>query len=205
MFVLQVFGHAFGLFGFNLLRRGAEGFVGFAIFWRATHVGSGVGEGNARFGHSDEFHGLLRGDRERQRFRIGQSDIFAREDHDASRDEAKVFAGMQHFCEPVDRAFFVGRAHALNECADRVVVRVADAIVDDRFLLNAFLRDFEIEIRYVVFVGDALCRVRRFLRCRGRDGPRPPGGVVRTPISSAFNALRASPSLTSARNSALHR
>ena len=146
MFVLQFFGHAFGLFGFDLLRRGAKRLVGFAIFWRATHVGGRVGEGNARFRHSDELDGLLRCDGERQRFGIGQADIFARKDDDASRDEAKVFAGVQHFREPVNRAFLVGRAHALDESADRIVVRVADAIVDDGFLLDAFLRDCEIEM-----------------------------------------------------------
>ena len=83
---------------------------------------------------------------ERQRFRVGQADIFAGENDDAARDETEIFAGMQHFREPVDRAFFVRSAHAFDEGADRVVVRVARAIVDDRFLLNAFLGDGEGEM-----------------------------------------------------------
>ena len=100
---------------------------------------------DSRFGHADEFHRLLRRDREWQRFRIGKADVFARKDYDASRDETEIFAGMQHFGEPVHRAFFVRGAHAFNERADRVVVRVAGAIVNDRFLLNAFLGNLKRE------------------------------------------------------------
>ena len=56
-------------------------------------------------GNSDKLDRLLRGDGERQCFRIGQTHIFARENYDAARDEPKVFAGMQHFGQPVDGAF----------------------------------------------------------------------------------------------------
>ena len=97
-------------------------------------------------GSADELDRLLRGDGERQRLRIGQPDVFARENDNAPRDETKVFAGVQHFREPVDRALLVGRAHAFDEGADRVVMRVALLVVDDRFLLNAFLRDFDREM-----------------------------------------------------------
>src|SRR5437773_939297 len=44
---------------------------------------------------------------------------------------------MQHYCEPVHRSFFVGCAHASNKRTDRVVVRIASSIVNDRYLLNA--------------------------------------------------------------------
>ena len=151
--------------------------VGFAIFLRAAHVGGGVGERNARFGHPDKFDRLLRRDRERQRFRISQADVFARENHDPARDETKVFAGMQHFRQPVDRAFFIGGAHAFDEGADRVVVRVALAIVNDRFLSGCFPP--RREVKWIT--------------------PLSFGGVVSTPISSAFRHLRASPSLSLAR------
>ena len=50
---------------------------------------------------------------------------------------------MQHFREPIHGAFFIRSAHAFNERADRVVVRVAGAIVHDGFLLNAFLGNSE--------------------------------------------------------------
>src|SRR5438477_137029 len=51
---------------------------------------------NARFRHSDKLHRLLRGDCERQRLRISQPDIFACKNYDTARDEAKIFAGVQH-------------------------------------------------------------------------------------------------------------
>ena len=53
---------------------------------------------------------------------------------------------MEHFGQPIHCAFFVRSAHALDERADCVVVSVAGAIVDDRFLLNAFLGDCQREL-----------------------------------------------------------
>ena len=86
------------------------------------------------------------GDRERQCFRISETDIFARENYDAARDETKIFAGVQHFRQPVDRAFFIRSAHAFDERADRVVMRIAFLIINDRLGLNAFLSDREGEM-----------------------------------------------------------
>ena len=153
MFILQVFGDALGTFVLNFFRRCAKGFVGFAAFLRAAHVGGGVGEGNARFRHPDKFHRMLRGDRERKRFRIGEPDVFARKNHDAARDETKVFSGMEHFRQPINRAFFVRRAHAFDERADRVVVRVAFFVVDDRLLLDAVFCDRVGEVNDAFVVG----------------------------------------------------
>src|ERR1043166_5710029 len=70
MFVLEMLRHAFGLLHFNFFRSGVERVVRFAAFRCATHVSGRVGERNARFGHADKFHGLLRCNRQRQRFRI---------------------------------------------------------------------------------------------------------------------------------------
>src|SRR2546423_7627951 len=69
MFVLQMFGYSLGPLVLDFFRRGAERFISFAVFLRPTHVGGGVGERNPRFRHADEFDGMLRRDRERQRFR----------------------------------------------------------------------------------------------------------------------------------------
>jgi hypothetical protein len=44
-----------------------------------------VGEGDAGFGETDEFDGLLGGDGERERLGIGQADVFAGEDDDAAK------------------------------------------------------------------------------------------------------------------------
>ena len=77
---------------------------------------------------------------------IGKSYIFTGENYDAARDETKIFAGVQHFREPVNRAFLVGRAHALDERADCIVMRVARAVVDNRFLLDALFGDCDREM-----------------------------------------------------------
>ncbi len=64
----------------------------------------------------------------------------------------KSSPGVQHLGEPVDRAFFVGGAHALDEGADRVVVRVAGAIVNHGLGLDAFLRHLESEMNQAFVV-----------------------------------------------------
>ena len=58
---------------------------------------------------------------------------------------------MQHFREPVHGSLFIGRAHAFDKRTDRIVVRIACAIVNDRFLLNAFLGNREREMDGSVF------------------------------------------------------
>ena len=103
-------------------------------------------QGNSSFGQADKFHGLLRGDSKWQRFGIGETNIFARENDNASRDKTEILTGMQHFRKPVHGGFFVRRAHAFDKRADRIVVRVARAIIHDSFLLNAFLRDGKSEM-----------------------------------------------------------
>jgi hypothetical protein len=105
-----------------------------------------------------------------------------------ARDETKIFTGVQHFRQPIDRSLFIRGAHALYKCADRIVVGLASTVVHDSFLLNAFLRDCEIEMNGGV------------LAAPGSTTPATVADVVNTPISRAFKALRALPSLTSARN-----
>src|SRR5207237_9985337 len=95
-----------------------------------------MGQWNARFRHSDKLHRLLRGDCEWQRLWISQPDIVACKNHDAARDETKIFAAVQHFRQPIDRTFLIRSAHALNECADRVVMRDAFFVINDRLGMN---------------------------------------------------------------------
>src|SRR5207244_3484503 len=82
-----------------------------------------------RLRHPDKFHRLLRRDRKRQRFRVSKANVFTCKNHNPPRDETEIFPRVQHFCQPVHRAFFIRSAHAFDERADGVVVRVADAIV----------------------------------------------------------------------------
>src|SRR5213596_958077 len=89
MYVLQIFGHTFRVFRFDLFSCGIQRIVGFPAFRRATHVRSRMREGNSRFGQTNKFHRLLRRERERQGFWIGKTDILARKNHDAPRDESE--------------------------------------------------------------------------------------------------------------------
>ena len=99
-----------------------------------------------RFGHSDKLDRVLGRDCQRERFRIGETDVFARENYDSPRDETEILASVQHFREPIHRAFLIRPAHAFDERADRVVVCVAGAIINDCLLLNAFLGNCECEV-----------------------------------------------------------
>jgi hypothetical protein len=152
MFVLETLGDALGLFHFDLLCRGVQLIVRFPTFRGAAHVSGGMRQRNSSFGHADKFHRLLRRDRKLQRFRIGEANVFARENDDAPCDETEIFTGMEHFCEPVHRAFFVRSAHAFNERTDRVVVRIASPIINDRFLLNALFGNLKREMNYAARV-----------------------------------------------------
>ena len=97
MYVLEVLGHTFSVFRFDLFSCGIQRIVGFAVFGRPAHVSGRMRKRNARFRHADKFHCLLRRNRKLQRFGVRETDIFARKNHDAPRDESEVFAGMKHF------------------------------------------------------------------------------------------------------------
>src|SRR5207249_2925524 len=117
-----------------------------------------------------KFHGLLRRDRQWQCFGISETDIFARENNDAPRDEPEILAGVEHFREPIHGAFFIRSAHTFDERTDRVVVRVASAIVYHRLLLYAFLGNSEREMNHACAVagGDdpGIKRMRQFFTLR---------------------------------------
>src|ERR1041384_925398 len=59
---------------------------------------------------------------------------------------------MQHLGQPIDRALLVGSGRALDEGADRVVMRIAHPIVNDRLGLDALFRDDEGEMNYASLV-----------------------------------------------------
>src|SRR6266480_2165030 len=105
VFVLEMLGDARRPLRFDFFSRGIERVVSFAAFWRAAHVSSRVRKRNSRFGQANKFHGLLRCNSEWQRLRISEADVFARENDNTPRDETKIFAGVQHFSEPIHRAF----------------------------------------------------------------------------------------------------
>jgi len=84
MFVLETLGNALGLFHLDLLRRSVQLIVRLPTFSGAAHISRGVRQRNSSFGHAHKFHRLLRRDRKLQRSRIGEANVFARENDDAT-------------------------------------------------------------------------------------------------------------------------
>src|SRR5581483_9518196 len=115
-----------------------------------AHVGCSVPERNSRLGHPYEFHRLLRRNRKLQRLWIGQTNVFARKNDDSPRDEPEIFPRMQHFRQPVHRAFFVRCPHAFNKRADRVIMRIPCTVVHDSFLLDAFFGHLKRELNCTI-------------------------------------------------------
>jgi len=89
------------------------------------------GEREVPLRETDEVRGLLGGRRDHQGLWIGEADILTGEDDDAARDEHRILAGVDHPHEPVEGSVGIGAAHALDERADRVVVLVASAVVQE--------------------------------------------------------------------------
>ena len=73
--------------------------------------------------------------------------------HDAPGDEARVFAGMNHLRQPVKRRVGVAATHGLDERGNRVVMRVAIAIVNHGFFLDALLGDGQVDVNETIACG----------------------------------------------------
>ena len=104
---------------------------------RSREIDGRFGEHERAFRHPDQVCRLLGCNRERQRLRIGESDILGGEDDDPPGDEHRVFAGFEHSREPVDRCVRVGPAHRFDERGDGVEVRVSAFVIGQRSLSDA--------------------------------------------------------------------
>ena len=82
---------------------------------------------------------LGRGDRDEQRLRVGVADVLGGEHDHPPRDEARVLAALEHHREVVDRRLHVARPRRLDPGRDRVVVRVAALVVEERPLAGRVL------------------------------------------------------------------
>ncbi len=112
----------------------------------------------------------------RQRLGIGVAHVFTGEDHKATSEKTHVLAPFQHPRQPVQTRVGIASADALDQCAGRVVVRVAELVVRHRLALHAFGGQLARELQWPLL------------------------GAEHADFQSAERA-RASPSLTSARNS----
>ena len=95
----------------------------------AGQVGDGLRQVQLALGQAHELASLHRGHGQRQGLRVGVADVFAGEDHDPPGQKAHVLARFEHPRQPVDGRVGIAAAHALDQRAGRVVMRVARAVV----------------------------------------------------------------------------
>ena len=141
---------------------------------RGGNVNGGFSNRNPRFRPADEFRRLMRGIGQHQCHRVCQSHVLRRADHNAPCDEPRVFAGMNHFRQPVKSRIHIAAAHGFDERRNRVVMRIAIAVVHHRFPLNALFRHSQVNMYDPI-------------------GPRI-GRELRPQFPASSSALRASPS-----------
>ena len=112
----------------------------------------------------DVLHGLGGGGGQRERQRVGHPDVLGGEDHEATRDEPRVLAGLEHPGQPVEPGVGVGAADRLDERGDDVVVLVL--AVPDRARRERGLRERQRDL-----VGAGLHRERGRDLERGEEVP----------------------------------
>eukprot|EP00047_Mylnosiga_fluctuans_P011544 m.21890 g.21890 ORF g.21890 m.21890 type:complete len:367 (-) comp3681_c0_seq2:3210-4310(-) len=83
---------------------------------------------------------LCGGDGLRQGVRVGHADVLRGKANESTRNISWVLAALEHPAQPVQGSIRVVAAHALVQCADRVVVLVARLIVDEVSLLKRLNR-----------------------------------------------------------------
>src|SRR5882724_11125566 len=71
-------------------------------FWRDAQIDNCLRQREITFGHADEIHCIASGHTESESPRFGESDVFHRHAHDATRDVKRIFAGFEHAREPVE-------------------------------------------------------------------------------------------------------
>lgn len=159
--ITQVIGDGLGRVFTDFVEGSVDSFDHAVTFWGGGYVEGGLSDGDTGFGPADEFRGLEGGGGEDEGGGVGEADVFCCVDDDSSGDESGVFAGVDHFGEPVEGGIRVAPAHGLDECGDGVVVGVTVGAVDHGLFLDAFFGDFEGEVDEVVF--------RRGRGCEGGD------------------------------------
>ncbi|MFM1943063.1 MAG: hypothetical protein RI897_2045 [Verrucomicrobiota bacterium] len=127
-----------------------DGFDDAVAFGGGGYVEGGLSDGYTGFGPADEFGGLEGGGGEDEGGGVGEADVFCCVYDDAAGDESGIFAGVDHFGEPVEGGIWVASAHGFDEGGDCIVVGVTVGAIDHGLFLDTFLGDFESEVDEVV-------------------------------------------------------
>ncbi len=110
--------------------RGAERHVGRIRFRRGGEIDHRLSDGELALGTAEKIVGVLRGVADHQRLWIGKADVLHRHAHDTAREEQRIFAGIQHAREIIQRRVRIGAAHRFVQGRDQVVVAVGGLVVD---------------------------------------------------------------------------
>ena len=113
----------------NIRNRAVNRVIGGVRLRRERTINHRLREDDARLRHAYQCHRLRRSRRHLQGLRIGQANIFARQNHDATRHKTRILAALQHARQVVHRGIRVGAAHRLDERAHHVIVLVARTVV----------------------------------------------------------------------------
>mmetsp|Transcript_121880 Transcript_121880/g.339758 ORF Transcript_121880/g.339758 Transcript_121880/m.339758 type:complete len:468 (+) Transcript_121880:133-1536(+) len=111
-----------------------EGLVDGVGLGRHRQVNHGLGQGQLAFGGAQALVGLGRVQRDAQRARVGQADVFTRHADQPAGDVAGIHAAIQHAREPVQRAVRAAAAHRFVQRGDDVVELVAALVVAAQLL-----------------------------------------------------------------------
>ena len=101
--------------------RGVVGHVNRIALGRHGQVDERLRKRQFAFGRAQALVHVGRVERELQRARIGQADVFARHADHAPGEVARVGAAIEHAAKPIKRGIGVGAAHAFVQGADAVV------------------------------------------------------------------------------------
>ena len=139
--VTQMFRHGERASGAHIGQRGVNRQISTVALVCRGNINRRFRQWNPCFRPADKLRRLKRRVCQHQRHRVGEADIFGGTNHDAPRDEARVFAGMNHFCQPVKRGVGIAATHRFDECGNRVVMGVAITVIHHGFFLDTLLRD----------------------------------------------------------------
>ena len=179
-------------------------------FLGPRQVEGGLGQGIQAFRQADPLEGCGAGFHHHDGLGIGQADVLPRSNQHPPEDEAGVFSGLHHPCQPEQGGIGVGPPQRLDEGADGVVVSIALLVVEHRPLLDRFLRDRQVDLdrsiglRLGAFhrqfqgieqaAGIAPCHIHQMCRCvRSQHHPTgavPPFLIVEGALQQLMQVVR---------------
>ena len=137
---------------FTHLSQRFEHAAGAVAFFGACQVKSCLRQWIQSLRQSDALKGRGTGLHHHDRLGIRKSHVLPRGDQHATENEAWVFAGFDHPCQPEQSRVCIGATQGFDECADRVEVRVALLVVKHCALLNGFLSNAKVDLDHALLV-----------------------------------------------------